>query len=448
MKTGYTDIVVEMSQKLCQALLKQEPDLAQKVYELDGEVNKILRQVGFFVVSLVLAELSTQVTKEAKATGLTIHRASRIKYSSLFGVVEMLSPYLWNKNTGRGARPVKEQLGIEHGDRSVAVQRAMCDFGAEESFGQAAKRFQEHYGWAIDRATVRREVEKTVIKAEQYVEARLWEAGWDYIQTLTTRPGMEQVLVELDGSHVRTGKKVALEGTELTKKRRLPLCQRPPDWREVRVGFARPLGAQKDERTFVAQMSQYPEIVWRLERAAFMRGMSTQTQVIAVGDGGNGLREALEKQFPKLTFILDRLHLKQHLYAGGEAMGLTDIERHNWVNDKLHAIDKGLVKLVIWQLNSYHGQGQERVANLSRYLNRFSDAVHYEKFLAQGFPIGSGEVESAHRYIPQKRLKIPGATWHPDTVNPMLALRIIRANGWWEDFWTQQAALHQSCIAA
>ncbi len=74
-----------------------------------------------------------------------------------------------------------------------------------------------------------REVEKTAIKAEQYVETRLWEADWDYIQTLTTRPEMEQVLVELDGSHVRTGKKVALLGAELTKKRWLPKCQRPLD---------------------------------------------------------------------------------------------------------------------------------------------------------------------------------------------------------------------------
>ena len=94
MKIGYTDIVMEMSQKLCQALLEREPDLAQKVHELDGEVNKILRRVGFFVVSLVLAELSNQVTLEARATGLAIHRAKRIKYSSLFGVVEILSPYL------------------------------------------------------------------------------------------------------------------------------------------------------------------------------------------------------------------------------------------------------------------------------------------------------------------------------------------------------------------
>jgi hypothetical protein len=37
------------------------------------------------------------------------------------------------------------------GDRSIAVKRALADFGAEESFGQAAKRFKEHYGWTVER---------------------------------------------------------------------------------------------------------------------------------------------------------------------------------------------------------------------------------------------------------------------------------------------------------
>ncbi|WP_193200888.1 hypothetical protein [Nostoc sp. MG11] len=72
--------------------------------------------------------------------------------------------------------------------------------------------------------------------------------------------------------------------------------------------------------------------------------------------------------------------------------------------------------------------------------------MSYEKFLSQGLPIGSGEVESAHRYIPQKRLKIPGATWHPNTINPMLALRIMRANDWWEDFWMNSQLLHTNRI--
>ncbi len=70
-------------------------------------------------------------------------------------------------------------------------------------------------------------------------------------------------------------------------------------------------------------------------------------------------------------------------------------------------IDAEDVRQVNRTLKKYRGQGKERISNLSEYLQRFSDAVDYDYFHAIGLPIGSGEVESAHRYIPQKRLKIP-----------------------------------------
>ena len=75
------------------------------------------------------------------------------------------------------------------------------------------------------------------------------------------------------------------------------------------------------------------------------------------------------------------------------------------------------------------------VRQLHKHLSRHLDAVHYDAFRDKGWPIGSVEVESAHRYIPQKRLKLPGASWKPSTKNPMLALRVIRAHGWWTDYW-------------
>ena len=152
---NYTDVVQEIGQMLFQALWEGEPNLDKKVRFLDNIINQLLRKIGFIVVSLLLAELARLVTKRAKAAGLTIHRCKRIKYLSLFGAIEIPSPYLWDKNTRIGARLVKEQLRIEHSDLSLAVQRALTDFGAEESFGQAAKRFEEHYGWEINRATVR-----------------------------------------------------------------------------------------------------------------------------------------------------------------------------------------------------------------------------------------------------------------------------------------------------
>lgn len=88
-------------------------------------------------------------------------------------------------------------------------------------------------------APVRREVEKTAKAAQQYVETRVFATEWDYLQPQETRPGIEKILVELDGSHIRTGKKVISEGVELTPKRQLPKYQRQIGWREVRVGLAR-----------------------------------------------------------------------------------------------------------------------------------------------------------------------------------------------------------------
>lgn len=194
-------------------------------------------------------------------------------------------------------------------------------------------------------------------------------------------------------------------------------------------------------------MSKYPEVVGQLVSAAYDQGMSKQTHILAVADGGNGL-SCCTPSAVFLTFILDRLHLKQHLYEGAEAIGLTGEERHKCVSDQLHRIDAGDVRHVIRTLKGYRGQGQERITNLIQYLKRFRDAVDYDYFRAIGLPIGSGEVESAHRYIPLKRLKISGATWHPDTVNSMLALRIIRANGWWDDLWKKQLACAPNRVAS
>jgi hypothetical protein len=36
---------------------------------------------------------------------------------------------------------------------------------------------------------------------------------------------------------------------------------------------------------------------------------------------------------------------------------------------------------------------------------------------------------------PQKRLKLPAACWRPESLNPMLAFRVLRENGWWHDIW-------------
>ena len=70
-----------------------------------------------------------------------------------------------------------------------------------------------------------------------------------------------------------------------------------------------------------------------------------------------------------------------------------------------------------------------------RYLSNRVDHLDYQGALANDLPIDSGEIESAHRYVVQQRLKRPGAWWTPDNAEAMLALRTTRANGQWSAYW-------------
>lgn len=57
----------------------------------------------------------------------------------------------------RGPRghPLSKALGPTHRPYSRRLQRAMTDFGAEESFQRAAQRLQEHDGIAISPEAIR-----------------------------------------------------------------------------------------------------------------------------------------------------------------------------------------------------------------------------------------------------------------------------------------------------
>ncbi len=434
MNQKYADCVEQISQILFQAITEREENLVGTIEKLDCDLLSLLRTIGLRVMSMLMTWLVNQVTNQAKTPSWVIHRRPLIKYTVIFGSLKIESPYLWNKKLKKGIRPVAEKLGITHGSHSDGLTRALVDFGVEESFAQASQRFQEHYGFRVEVSKMRREVLQIAKLSEAFVEQRLAKS-----QAQTNLNPINQttrLLLELDGCHLRTGVKIPGSKVGLTKIRQLPKSARKIEWRETRVAFARPVEHQK-QRTFVAKMGKYSEVLEQLVGAAYERGLCSDSQIFALADGAKGLKEALEKVFLPLQFILDRPHLKQHLYQAVEAMNLKKKLKHSKVAALVSLIDGGQVQQVITTLRNYQGTGVKDIENLANYLARFQNSVHYRKFQQLGLPIGSGEIESAHRYIPQKRLKIPGATWHPDTINPMLALRVLRANHWWSDFWSE-----------
>jgi len=326
-------------------------------------------------------------------------------------------------------------MNITHQGRSEAVNRALSDFGIEDSFAMAAVRFKEHYHYDIGSSSAARSTKQAAQQAMEYVENKLSNVN---LESKEANESIDKMLAELDGCEIRTARFVPVEdSTETTPVYNNPKKEKIINWRDVRLGFVRPLDSKS--KTFVGKMDTYQEVVSQMHSAAVLTGMTAETKIIGVADGGIGLSEELKRQFPSMQFILDKSHLKDHLYETAEALGINQKDRPGWVKPRVRAISDGNVEAVLKELEEENDKNpNKRLKRLIGYIKRFYDALDYDNFKSLGYPIGSGEIESAHKSIPQKRLKIPGASWNADSIDPMLALRILRADDWWEDFWNQR----------
>jgi len=91
--------------------------------------------------------------------------------------------------------------------------------------------------------------------------------------------------------------------------------------------------------------------------------------------------------------------------------------------------------------------GHEKLEVVSEnlaYLEKRVAQMEYAAFVEEGWPIGSGLVESANKLVVEARLKGAGMHWSRASVNPMVALRTVVCNDRWEEAWRQSAA-HIRC---
>lgn len=323
-------------------------------------------------------------------------------------------------------------LGIDHYVKSYAVESALVDFGSEHSFEEAAKIFQRHYKFQVSDSTIRRITESLGADAEHFITKRLESFAEADESKKSTIPATEVVILGFDGCSIRTGKLEEVKSDRSNEKRGL---KRNEEWKDIRLAFVRNV-SDESTKWFVGGLKPYPELMEELFKLSLGRGMNEYTKPVAIADGGMGIYEEASRQFQDLQFILDFYHFSQHLYETAEAMSLSKDTAKKWVDHiKGLAFDGKIDNLRKHLEEDYEKMGVDRLRRLLGYVERFKDSLSYGEYKSKGYPIGSGEVESSHRYITQKRLKIAGACWLKENINPMLALRILKANDWWDEFW-------------
>jgi hypothetical protein len=312
----------------------------------------------------------------------------------------------------------------------MPLQRAITDFGADVPFGQIPKKLLEHHGISVPISSA---LGITQTHAQNVLDT----------QTLDTEIPMgaavASLITQMDGSMIPIVDTTPEAGDPEQIDRR---TTRKLGWKEARLGFARL--SQQTLPILGSTLAGVDEAGAQLRPSAIRAGLGVDTLVHGVGDGAPWIALQMEARFGEPgRFLLDFYHLCDYLADASRVCAPNAPKA--WMEEQKRRLKQNHFRAVLKALKPFREPDsvpdpQAPVRAAYRYLHNRPQHLDYKTTIAAQLPIGSGEIESAHRYIIQIRLKRSGSWWTAEKAEAMLALRVLRANQDWDDYWLNLAS--------
>jgi hypothetical protein len=321
-------------------------------------------------------------------------------------------------------RPFSTGAKISCRARSILLQRAMVDFGADESFSGAVEKVKEHYGIDIASSTTRLDVEKHAQAMHEMIDKK-------ELCTIS-RNDAAVIIGEIDGCMVPIVTKKTNDCMESDQRK-----NKNHEWKESRLALARAKGSV--DPVYGATMGSVEEAGAKLADVVKSAGEGQNTKIHCIGDGAPWIADQVELLFGiKAKFLLDFFHLSEYLACAASCCKPN--EPKNWLREQQKLLKNNMAQDVLQNIQDHLDQCALKkdcpALKCFNYMSKRLDQLDYKRAIELDLPIGSGEIESGHRSVVQARLKITGAWWTIDNAKNILALRITRANGFWNKYWT------------
>jgi hypothetical protein len=337
-----------------------------------------------------------------------------------------------------GFFPLDEELGLLPGSLTPRLQEALVRLSTHiPSFAKAARELTWFTGAHRhpDTARQRTEAAGAVLVAYETAQAA---------RILQEQPAPpctpDSLILSVDGAMI-------------------PLVH--GQWTEVRtlaVGEVQPPHATADgpvvQTTNLSYFSRRTDSTTFGELATLelhRRGLEGARRVGAVVDGAVWCQSFVDLHYPEAVRILDFAHAAEYLTVIAQMQGvagplvsptrLAEL-RHALKHDGPASVLPLLRTLVATQSNTTD------LASCLAYLESREAQMQYPAFLADGWPIGSGMVESANKLVVEDRLKGAGMHWAEANVNGLLALRNAVCNDRWDESWTVIEREQRSQVSA
>lgn len=360
-------------------------------------------------------------------------RGKRI--DSLLGPLRFRRHYYHCGGCHQGSFPRDGRLGLGAAHLTPAASEVVSIAGVQTSFAQSAEvTLQKLSGLQLSESTVERVTEAAGDRLAKLLQEKVTFGEKKPWQWQCDARGRSCAYVGLDATGVR---QQAEQGAKAEGRMayvgmiynpRSPHDERPPERHCVR---------------YLAGFYQLDELGLQMRRQAAEVGWDEAEQQIAISDGGNGLENFFRKNFPRAECILDFWHAAEHLTELGLALYPDDeTQRQERVAAWCHRLkhEGGLPMLrTLAALDMSDRAPAARAAHVEcvRYFQNHQHRMDYPRYLANGWQIGSGPVESACKTVVANRLKGSGMRWGQDGSKAVCHLRALYLSqpGQWEAFW-------------
>jgi hypothetical protein len=366
---------------------------------------------------------------------------------SLFGTLRYRRAYYYCRRCGQGLAPFDQQAGITARALTPAVERlATLAGGVCDSFAKGAELLEEMAAVPLSEATVERTTEDVGQRLEKCLDAGLlfgppvqWKWHGD-------AKGRRVAYVTLDATGTR---QQGVQGSK-TEGRMAYVAgiynpyPAPDDW-------WRPPGKPPPclQARYVSGLYSLAQLGPLLRRQAAHVGMEQAEVWVALSDGGNGLEEFLQTNFNRadLVVILDFWHAASYLEGLAKALHASDEaaaqqQAEQWcrlLKQEGGAVTLAVLENWLWPARP-SAQLREQREKVQGYFRNNVHRMEYPEYLAEGWQIGSGVVESACKTVVGQRLKGAGMRWGEAGAHAVCHVRALYRSekGQWAAFWDRQ----------
>lgn len=364
----------------------------------------------------------------------------------MLGALTVSRAYYFCHRCGHGLFPWDAEIGLTPKRLTPGAERAVSLAGLlSDSFEEAAEKvLPELAGLRLSETTAQRTTEA----AGQRLGEHLVKGGvlggpkpWEWHRDAE---GKRCAYVSLDATGVR--QQACGGGPAEGRMPYVGMVYNPVPELPEDAPYQPPAKAQMQAR-YVAGLYTLDHLGAVLRRQGGQVGMNRADRWIGLSDGGNGLESFVASQFPRVeVVIIDFWHVADHLGDLARSMHPANEEhaqalKGQWCHVLKHQGGQALVEeLETLVLPARSPAARAKHAEVLSYLKNHVTRMDYPTYLAKGWLIGSGAVESACKTVVGQRLKLAGMRWREPGTDSVCHLRALYRSEptQWDAFWQRK----------